>query len=78
MKCPRCGNELVMDSHRKYPINMCYECGYMEGRSVEEAPSHKTNFEHMKALDFNELVAFLSQGLDIDEAKLVEWLDKSK
>lgn len=46
MKCPRCGNEMVLDTHRKYPLNMCYECGYMEGRPVGDTTS-KTNYEHM-------------------------------
>ena len=39
MKCPRCGNEMVLDTHRKYPLNMCYECGYMEGRPVGDTTS---------------------------------------
>ena len=30
MKCPRCGSEMTLDTHRKYPVNMCYECGYNE------------------------------------------------
>jgi len=77
MKCPRCGNEMTLDLHRKYPLNMCYECGYMEGRPFEAAQSGETNFEHMKSLNFNELVAFLSKGLDIDETVLAEWLDKN-
>ena len=32
MKCPRCGHEMTLDTHRKYALNMCYECGYIEGR----------------------------------------------
>lgn len=42
MKCPRCGNEMVLDTHRKYPLNMCYECGYMEGRPVGIPPARPT------------------------------------
>ena len=61
MKCPRCGNEMVLDTHRKYPLNMCYECGYMDGRPVGDTTS-KTNYEHMKTLNFNEMVVFLSKG----------------
>ena len=75
MKCPRCGNEMILDTHRKIPLQMCYDCGYIEGRAVEEAKPEATNFEHMKTLNFNELVAFLSAGLEIPEAKLVNWLE---
>ena len=39
MKCPRCGSEMTLDSHRKIPLNMCYECGYIEGRTLEDEPS---------------------------------------
>ena len=67
MKCPRCGNEMVLDTHRKYPLNMCYECGYMEGRPVGDTTS-KTNYEHMKTLNFNEMVVFLSKGLGLEES----------
>ena len=35
MKCPRCGCEMELDSHRKIPLNMCYNCGYIEGRTTE-------------------------------------------
>ena len=34
MKCPCCGNEMVMDGHTKVDKFMCYECGYVEGRMV--------------------------------------------
>lgn len=74
MKCPRCGNEMVLDTHRKYPLNMCYECGYMEGRPLD-GEGGKTNFEHMKGLNFNEMVVFLSKGLGLDECKVSDWLD---
>lgn len=74
MKCPRCGNEMVLDTHRKYPLNMCYECGYMEGRPLD-GEGGKTNFEHMKGLNFNEMVVFLSKGLGLDESKVSDWLD---
>lgn len=80
MLCPRCGKEMVLDTHRKYPLNMCYECGYMEGRNfgTDEVDPDKhivTNFQHTKTLNFNEFAAFLSEGLDIDLEKLREWLD---
>ena len=75
MKCPRCGNEMILDTHRKYPLHMCYDCGYIEGRNVEK--DHEpvpTNFGHMKTLNLNELAAFLAVGLGLDEERLAEWL----
>ena len=76
MKCPRCGHEMTLDTHRKYPLNMCYECGYIEGRSIEGGSiDSQTNFEHIKNLNFNELVAFLSSGLNIEASVLADWLD---
>lgn len=75
MKCPRCGSEMVLDTHRKIPLEMCYECGYIEGRSIEEQVSPKvSNYEHMKTLNFNELVAFLTTGLDLPEKQVSDWL----
>ncbi len=76
MKCPRCGSEMVLDSHRKIPLNMCYDCGYIEGRAVENV-SGKSNFERMRALDLNEMAAFLAAGLGVDEAKAADWLGES-
>lgn len=77
MKCPRCGHEMIMDSHRKYSVPMCYECGYMEGRNYGDKPAPiETNFSHLKKLNFNETVAFLSKGLGINAEKLSEWLDR--
>ena len=76
MKCPRCGHEMTTDSHRKYAVQMCYQCGYMEGRDLGGAPvKGETNFSRMKELNFNELVAFLSAGLGIDAVRLADWLD---
>lgn len=80
MKCPRCGNELAVDSHRKIPLNMCYNCGYIESYNTqnETIPGKFTsNFEHLKSLNFNEAAAFLAGGLGIAKDKLIEWLDKS-
>ena len=76
MKCPRCGSEMEMDAHRKYSIPMCYNCGYMEGRNMEDnvSVSGKTNFAHLKTLNFNEAAAFISSGMGIDEEKLAAWL----
>ena len=76
MKCPRCGSEMTIDTHRKYAVPMCYECGYMEGRSMgEETLAAETNFSRMKKLNLNELVAFLSKGLGVPAAKLSDWLN---
>ncbi len=73
MKCPRCGSEMTLDSHRKIPLNMCYNCGYIEGRAVDDM-SGKTNFERLQKLNINEMAAFLSAGLNIGEDKIAEWL----
>ena len=70
MKCPRCGHEMTLDTHRKYALNMCYECGYIEGRLIDPEKKGESNFERMKKLNFNEMVAFLTKGLNLDEAKL--------
>lgn len=77
MKCPICGNEMTLDSHRKIPLNMCYECGYIEGRNIiGQAPAHgETNISRMKKMNLNELVAFASKGLGIDPKKLADWLN---
>ena len=69
MKCPRCGHEMTLDTHRKYALNMCYECGYIEGRLIDPEKKGESNFERMKKLNFNEMVAFLTKGLNLDEAK---------
>ena len=73
MKCPRCGSEMTLDSHRKIPLNMCYNCGYSEGRAVDDM-SGKTNFERLQKLNINEMAAFLAAGLNIGEDKIAEWL----
>ncbi len=79
MKCPRCGCEMELDSHRKIPLNMCYKCGYIEGRATEGGELNSTNFTHLKGLNLNETAAFLalglqSQGLDVTEEMIVDWL----
>ncbi|HIR85946.1 MAG TPA: hypothetical protein IAC00_02275 [Candidatus Limivicinus faecipullorum] len=75
MKCPRCGSEMTIDSHRKYNVQMCYNCGYTEGRTFDgEAPNGTTNFQHMKDLNMNELAAFLSEGVGVDKDKILSWL----
>ncbi|MDO4974486.1 MAG: hypothetical protein Q4E38_09800 [Eubacteriales bacterium] len=74
MKCPRCGSEMVLDSHRKIPLNMCYNCGYIEGRAVENVKG-LSNYERMKSLNLNEMAAFLASGLGLEEKKIAAWLD---
>lgn len=76
MKCPRCGSEMTLDSHRKIPLNMCYECGYIEGRAVEDV-SGKSNYERLRLLNLNETAAFLAAGLGVDEEKAADWLAES-
>lgn len=80
MKCPRCGAEMVVDSHRKYDALMCYECGYMEGRNLGDNIQSKkiTNYERLRSMNFNEIVAFLSKGLGVKEEKLRAWLDDTE
>ena len=75
MKCPQCGSEMTLDSHRKIPLMMCYNCGYIEGRNIGPQVKQKTNYEHMKNLNFNEMVAFLSGKLKMPEEKIAAWLD---
>lgn len=75
MKCPRCGNEMELDAHRRYPIMMCYNCGYMEGRAVEEAEPEDTNFKHLSTLNFNECASFLAKGLKLDTEDIKVWLE---
>ena len=79
MKCPRCGHEMVMDGHRKIDMFMCYDCGYIEGRQMDEEPVRvrTTNFERLRSLNLNETVAFMSQGLGIDESRLAAWMDSA-
>ena len=75
MKCPRCGSEMTLDDHRKIPLEMCYNCGYIEGQGVEPEKKSTTNFEHMKDLNFNELASFMAKGLGLDTAAVADWLD---
>lgn len=77
MKCPRCGCEMSVDSHRKYDAMMCYQCGYMEGRELgENLQDHSlSNYKKLHEMNFVETVAFLSAGLGVEEDKLSAWLD---
>lgn len=74
MKCPRCQNEMLIDNHRKIPLQMCYQCGYIEGRSVQAAQGNITNFAHCKSLNINELASFLADGLEMDREQVILWL----
>ena len=78
MKCPRCGHEMTVDTHRKYALQMCYECGYMEGRDMGTISVGETNFARLKAMNFNEFVATLAQGMGLDEEKLSDWLTNTE
>ena len=79
MKCPRCGSEMTLDSHRKIPLNMCYECGYIEGRTLEDEPSVLNNYVHLKKLTLDDTAAFLSkglkqQGINVEKSVIANWL----
>ena len=79
MKCPRCGAEMTLDSHRKIPLMMCYECGFIEGRKYEGDLTPDSNYEKLKDLNINEAAAFLaagllSAGMEVDENRIVKWL----
>ena len=59
MKCPKCGSEMHIDEHRRYALQMCYNCGYIEGR-MADVKKKETNFAHLKNLNMNEAIAFIS------------------
>ena len=77
MICPRCGAEMTLDYHRRIPMNMCYQCGFMEGRSDDSSynASSKTNFVHLKSLNLNETAAFISRTFSLDENEVRTWLE---
>ena len=81
MKCPRCGAEMTIDTHRKIPLSMCYECGYIEGRNLEGDPAPNSNYNRLKGLTLTETASFLSKGLktidlNVDEDIIIKWLMK--
>lgn len=76
MKCPRCGNDMMLDNHRKIPLQMCYDCGYIEGRNVPSDEGEVTNFDHCKTLNINELASFIAEGLELDREAVILWLKK--
>lgn len=70
---------MTKDNHRKYDLMMCYECGYMEGRNMGENPIHNrvvTNYERLNDMNFNEAVAFMADGLGLDENTISAWFEK--
>ena len=69
MKCPQCGSEMELDSHRKIPLMMCYNCGYIEGRNIGPKAKKETNYEHLKTLDSTRFIDTASgwfKGADSD------------
>ncbi len=76
MKCPCCGNELVLDGHRKSDMFMCYDCGYVSDRKLEHKP-HSTNFERLRSMDLNESIAFLANNLGLDKRSITLWMENS-
>ena len=78
MKCPRCGHEMIMDGHRKIDLLMCYDCGYIEGRNIgDDQEKALSNFERLRTMNFNETVAFISEGMNINENELALWMERS-
>ena len=77
MKCPCCGKDMFMDSHTKIDKYMCYDCGYIEGRNISDdsAKYHETNFERLRKLNFNESVAFIANGLGLNENNVNAWME---
>ncbi len=70
---------MVLDSHRKVDLMMCYDCGYIEGRRIEGGPvpvgEINTNLRHLESLNMNEAVAFMASGLKIDQQVIFDWLE---
>ena len=78
MKCPRCGAEMTLDSHRKIDLFMCYECGYIEGRNMGPEPeAGMSNYERLRKLTLTESASLLSSGLGLDRAQVTAWLEKT-
>ena len=79
MKCPKCGADMVTDNHRRYPVEMCYYCGYIEGMNVEIDNSMRiTAIQTFNRMNCDSMALFLSQcdfkgGTQEDIRK---WLDE--
>lgn len=83
MNCPRCGSEMELDFHRKIPLNMCYNCGYIEGRNVDDSQVEISNFDHLRNLNEKETAEFLSsvlksRNIDLDAELIEKWLLETK
>jgi len=75
MKCPRCGHDMTPDTHRKYPLQMCYNCGYsVDPYKNGESPAAAVNFSYIKTLGEEDLAAYMAKGLGVDEKTLLAWL----
>ena len=74
MKCPRCGSEMVMDEHRKMDLFMCYQCGYVEGNSLDDKTEmyHETGIEHLHSA-LNESVSSIEKELGSVEHSVNSW-----
>ena len=77
MKCPRCGHEMHMDDHRKIDMYMCYDCGYIENRRIDDLKLGSTNFERLRSMNINEAIAFISKGLNQEEKSIATWLERA-
>ena len=42
---------------------------------MADVKKKETNFAHLKNLNMNEAIAFISAGLDIKSKKVAQWLD---
>jgi hypothetical protein len=67
---------MVLDGHRKIDLMMCYNCGYIEGRTVDSTRKRITNYEHLLRLNLNESAAFLAKGLGVSEKDAAAWLER--
>ena len=76
MKCPKCGSEMQIDEHRRYALQMCYNCGYIEGRRIEPTAKQRSNYEHLLKLNLNETAAFLAEGLGLPEEQISSWMEQ--
>ena len=79
MKCPKCGADMVVDNHRRYPIEMCYQCGYMEGQNIEIDNSMRiTVIQTINRMNEDELALFLTQCdfVGSTQKEVRKWLDQ--
>ena len=78
MKCPKCGADMVVTNHRRYPMWMCYYCGYMEGRNMEIDNSMRiTVAQTFNRMNEDDMALFLSQcdfkGASFEDVRA--WMD---